>query len=415
MSKEEKINSLETKSYKGVRDFYPEDMFVENYIFGVWKHTAESFGYLEYNASILEPSELYRAKSSEEIVKEQTYTFIDRGEREVTLRPEMTPTVARMVAGKRRELNFPLRWYSIPNIFRYERPQRGRLREHFQLNVDIFGVSDIEAEVEMISLVHAIMKNFGMAENQFVIKINDREPLYTLIRRQVVSPEQQKVVIMLLDKKDKLSEVEFREKLKAIAGEAFDWQVKESQKVQDVISALHNRGIRNVQFSSSLIRGFEYYSGIVFEVFDTHPDNKRALFGGGRYDNLVEIFGGEKIPAVGFGMGDVTTRDVLETYGLLPKYHSTTSLSLCVLDESFVTEANRLAEQLRLNGVTVAVDLSGKKLGDQIKKASKDGIPYILCIGEEEVKSGIFKLKELESGKEEALKETEIALRVLRG
>src|SRR5574343_1388711 len=163
-----KNTSLSTESYKGVRDCYPEDMAVQNYIFSTWKKVVERFGYSEYNASILEPAELYRAKTGEEIVNEQTYTFKDRGDREVTLRPEMTPSVARMVAAKRRELGFPLRWCSIPNLFRYEQPQRGRLREHWQLNVDIFGVFDLWAEVEVINVAFDLMKKFGASEKDFM-------------------------------------------------------------------------------------------------------------------------------------------------------------------------------------------------------------------------------------------------------
>ncbi len=175
--KAEKTKKLSTEPYKGVRDFYPADMAVQSYIFDIWKKTAESFGYEEYGASVLEPANFYKAKSGEEIVNEQTYTFIDRGEREVTLRPEMTPTLARMVAAKKRELVFPLRWYSIPNLFRYEQPQRGRVREHWQLNVDLFGVNGIEADVEVISLAYKIMKNFGAKDEDFEIRVNSRNLL----------------------------------------------------------------------------------------------------------------------------------------------------------------------------------------------------------------------------------------------
>ena len=168
---------LSLEPYKGTRDFYPEDQFVQNYIFSVWRKVAESYGYLEYGASILEETDLYRAKSGEEIISEQTYSFKDRGDRDVTIRPEMTPTVARMVAQKRRELNFPLRWYSIPNLFRYERPQRGRLREHWQFNADIFGIDSVEADVEIISLAYDIMKAFGAKDENFIIRLNNRRAL----------------------------------------------------------------------------------------------------------------------------------------------------------------------------------------------------------------------------------------------
>lgn len=405
---EEFNKKISTESYKGVRDFYPEDMFVENYIFGVWKKTCESFGYSEYNASILEPTELYKAKSSEEIVTEQTYTFTDRGGRDVTLRPEMTPTVARMIAQKRRDIPFPARWYSIPNLFRYERPQRGRLREHFQLNVDIFGVDTHEAEIEIISIAHAILKNFGLSQDQFIIKINDKGFFRKTLKEMGINEDVAQKAATLLDKRGKIEN--FEHEWKQLTGEDFNESSFKNPHLQSFIEILSSRGIKNVVADETLVRGFDYYSGIVFEVFDTNPENKRSLFGGGRYDNLVELFGGEKIPAVGFGMGDVTIRDVLETYNLLPTYLSTTNLYICLVDHSLVKKAEEVAEKLRSQGLNVALDLSDKKIGDQIKKADKEKIPYVLVIGEEECKTGRFKLKELKSGTE-----TEIALSDIPG
>ena len=247
---------LDTAPYKGVRDFYPEDMAIQNYIFSTWRKVAEKFGYVEYSASILEPTEIYTEKSGVEIVNEQTFTFKDRGDRSVTLRPEMTPTLARMIAARRRNLKFPLRWYSIPNLFRYERPQRGRRREHWQLNCDLLGITGIDGDKEMISLLYAIMKEFGAKDKDFEIRINNSD-----------------------------------------------------------IDSLKEIG-PNLVFDPTLARGQTYYTGIVFEIFDTSTENGRALAGGGRYDNLLEIFGAEPIPAVGFGMGDITIRDFLEVHDL---------------------------------------------------------------------------------------------------
>jgi len=249
---------LGTEPYKGVRDFYPEDMAIENYIFNTWRKVAEQFGYQEYGASLLEPTEIYTEKSGVEIVNEQTFTFTDRGNRSVTLRPEMTPTLARMVAARRRNLKFPLRWYSIPNLFRYERPQRGRKREHWQLNCDLLGVADVEGEKEIISLVYAIMREFGAKDEDFEIRINNAD-----------------------------------------------------------IDSFKASGL-NLVFDPTLARGQTYYTDIVFEVFDTNKENGRAIAGGGRYDNLLEIFEVDSIPAVGFGMGDITMRDFLETHKLGP-------------------------------------------------------------------------------------------------
>ena len=276
--------------YKGVRDFYPEDMKIQNYIFDTWRKTVESFGYVEYSASILEPAELYQGKTSEEIVKEQTFIFKDRGNREVVLRPEMTPTLARMIAARRRHLKFPVRWYSIPNVFRYERPQRGRRREHWQLNCDLLGLAGMEAEIEIISLAHGIMKAFGAKDKDFEILVSSRKAL---------PPGADMKIVRQIDK-----------------GKKTGVEVKESAEIKSLLRELAKLGIKNARFDGRIVRGFDYYTGTVFEVFDTHPDNTRALFGGGRYDNLLEMFRVKAVPAVGFGMGDIALRDFLETHQL---------------------------------------------------------------------------------------------------
>ena len=282
---------IDTASYKGVRDFYPEDMVAQNYIFGVWRKVAEEFKYQEYSASILEYAELYRSKGSEEIVNEQMYLFKDKGDREVALRPEMTPSLARMIAARRKGLKLPLRWYSIPNCFRYERPQRGRRREHWQLNCDIMGVAGIEAEVEIISIAYKTMKAFGAQDADFSIRISSRKALPEGTNMETVR--------------------------KIDRGEEVDIRIEENEEIKTLIKRLKESGINNAEFDPKIARGFDYYTGVVFEVFDTNPENRRALFGGGRYDNLLEMFGVEPLPTVGFGMGDVTIRDFLKSHNLL--------------------------------------------------------------------------------------------------
>lgn len=391
---------ISTEPYKGMRDFYPEDQAVQNYIFKIWRATAERFGYVEYGASILEPAELYRAKSSDEIVNEQTYTFTDRGGREVTLRPEMTPTLARMIAAKRRDLAFPLRWYSIPNVFRYERPQRGRLREHWQLNADIFGVSGIEAEVEIISLAHTLMKQFGARDENFEIRVNSRKLLQKVYGAVLKDAEQFQMMLRLLDKKEKVKSTDFKSEWQKLFKEPFiENQRQASPELTEMIKVLQARGI-NTTYDPYMVRGFDYYTDIVFEVFDTNPKNNRSLFGGGRYDNLLEVFEEPPIPAVGFGMGDVTIRDFLETHNLLPTYKSPTHLYICHAGDEHIVSASKIAENLRKLGLNVAVDLSHKKVGDQIKVADKQQIRFITVVGEEEVKTAQYKIKNLESGEE---------------
>lgn len=415
---------LSTESYKGVRDFYPEDQFVQNHIFYTWRKAAEKFGYEEYEASVLEPAELYRAKSGEEIVNEQTYTFIDRGDREVTLRPEMTPTVARMVAHRRKELSFPLRWYSIPNLFRYERPQKGRLREHWQLNVDLFGVPGTQAELEVIAVAHHIMRSFGANDSDFEILVNSRKLVNDFYASFGISGDEAYAVSKLIDKRRKISAGEFEDGLRERLGErTADFiamlddgaklkgalEGKESlAEIEKAIEDLSFAGIENVSFSPSLMRGFDYYTGIIFEIFDSNPDNRRSMFGGGRYDHLVELFGAEPVPAVGFGMGDVTLRDFLESRALLPEYRSPASAYVCTAGEGLYGEASKLAAELRDQGVDAAVDLTGRKLGDQLKYAEKHAIPFAIIIGEDEIASGKFKLKELATREERELTFEEI-------
>ena len=402
-----KLPKLSMEPYKGVRDFYPEDMAVRRYLFSVMRETAGSFGYSEYSASILEPLELYKGKTSEEIVKEQTYSFKDRGGRDITLRPEMTPTIGRMVAARRRELVFPLRWYSIPNIFRYERPQRGRLREHWQLNCDLFGVSGIEAEVEVISLAYRLMKNFGAKDDTFEICLNSRVALDHALAKAGLSPEKSKEMLRLIDRKDAIED--FEAQAVAIAGKPFAVPDIEPQDVAEVRSSLAELGIHNAIYDPLLARGFDYYTGIVFEIFDTGPENHRSLFGGGRYDNLLELFGAEKIPAVGFGMGDVTLHDFLETHGLLPHLPPLADLYLCTATKEAVLDALKLAERLRAQKVRVIVNLTDRKVGDQIKTADRQRVPHIAVIGPDEVKSGTVTLRNLNTGEEQTLAEADIA------
>lgn len=420
---------IPTESYKGVRDFYPEDMFVQNYIFSTWKKVVESFGYTEYTASLLEPAELYAAKTGEEIVNEQTYTFEDRGGRKVTLRPEMTPTVARMVAARQNELAFPLRWYSIPNLFRYEKPQRGRVREHWQLNVDLFGVSSTTADIEVIHIAYKIMRELGAQESDFVVKINSRKIMTELFKKFNLKEESAYKISKIIDKKNKISESAFLEALTEIMGETsaefaallnsneklLEFLGAENEHVVELVNTIDSllaAGVGNVMFDPTLMRGFDYYTGIVFEVFDLHPDNNRSVFGGGRYDDLLDIFGMPKVPAFGFGAGDVTARDFLETHNLLPVYVPPTHVYIAVMpgDKTGATSshAQTLAATLRARGVNVAVDISTKKIGDQIKIAHKQMIPYVLVVGENEVASATYSIKQMSSGAEQKVTAEEI-------
>lgn len=423
---------LSTQPYKGARDFYPEDKRLQNYIFGVWKKICERYGYEEYTAPVLEPIELFSNKTSDEIVNEQTYSFTDRGGRTVVMRPEMTPSVSRMVAARRQELAYPIRWYSIPDCWRYERPQRGRNRQFWQLNVDLFGVATVDADLEIISLADAIMKELGANESMFQIKINSRK-LINLIMSQYLELDavQAKQMVQLFDKKDKLKPADFvdrakqifkaqqqvegldkiKQLLKAKSLADLPESLRGSQAVKEVqalFTLLTEHEITSVTFDITLMRGFDYYTDIVFEVFDLDPENNRAMFGGGRYDGLVASYGVEPIATVGFGMGDAPIENFLASHNLLPKLQSTAQIYVVVIGD-VLKEAQEITRELRKKDVNVAIDLTDRKPEKQIKAALKLGVPYLLFVGEEEVKNKKYILRNVETQKEDVLTTVEIA------
>ncbi len=400
-----KDTKLSTDSYKGVRDFLPEDMAIQRYIFDTWSATAEKFGYIRYDASVLEPAELYKSKgaANEEIINEQTYTFIDRGEREVTLRPEMTPTVARLIARERRELAFPVRWYSIPNLFRYERPQRGRLREHWQLNCDMFGCDDYTADVEVIALAYQLLIDFGATPDTFQVRVNDRVLMRQLYESVgITDPVTITAITRLNDRIRKISDDEYKTSLSAILNDndlvdAVINIMNRSYEDTAVIRGLKVLGINNVVFDPALARGFDYYTGTIFEVFDISGENNRSLIGGGRYDNLTSMFSDEPISGIGFGMGDVTMRDFLTTHGLLNTKVPVTAPTLMIIptDTEQNLEAERIAQLFRARDVKTAVDISTKKIGKKIADAAKQHVQYVLVVGSEEIMSHTFTIKDL--------------------
>jgi len=403
---------LSTAPYKGVRDFYPSDWTQMEAMFSRIRETLALWGYEEYNASPLERAELYEAKTSEEIVNEQTYSFIDRGERRVTLRPEMTPTLARMVAGKRREMPFPLRWFSIPNVFRYERPQKGRLREHYQLNVDLVGISGIEADIEIISLASDLLKSFGATNSDFIIRVNSRTILTTACQAVGLTEEATRAYLRLLDKKAKMTPEEFTVAREAISTHDPLTLIK-TDEMETFVAELNSRGISNAIFDPTLTRGFDYYTGTVFEIFDTSPTNPRSLFGGGRFDKLVSLFGGDPIPAIGFGMGDVTLADFLETHSLLPKSDfSKPQLYLGTPTEEDIPAAQAFADILRKEGGRIFVNITDRGLGDQIKDAVKRDIPLFVAYGTNEIQEQVIRIKILATGEEVKLPLSELSIRL---
>lgn len=417
---------LSTQPYRGTRDFYPEDKRVQNYIFQTWRTVSERFGYEDYNAPMLEPFELFAAKSGQDLINDETYQFTDRGGRNVVIRPEMTPSVSRMVAAKRQELAYPVRWYSIANFMRYERPQRGREREFWQLNTDIFGVDTLDAEAEIITMADTIMRAFGATHKMYTIKVNSRK-LINFVMAEYLGLDviQSSLMIKLFDKKEKITHEEFRDRAADIFDEGqskeglkkiatllsaktmseLPKELLDSSAVQDVqylFTLLREHGVTSVVFDIALMRGFDYYTGIVFEVFDNHPDNRRAMFGGGRYDGLVGLFGVDPVPTVGMAPGATTMEDFLRSHNLLPKFDSTTEVYLVVLGKA-LKGAQKLAMKLRDEGVNVEVDITGRKLDKQIKTAVKKKIPFMLFVGEKELEEEIYPLKDVAREQEQKL------------
>ncbi len=416
---------LSTQPYKGARDFYPEDKRLQKYIFTKMRDVVERFGYEEYDAPIIEPLELYLAKSGEEIVNEQTYVFEDRGGRTVTIRPEMTPTVSRMVAARRQELSYPLRLYSIPNLWRYERPQRGRLREHWQLNVDLFGMSGLAAEHEIIQVADAVMHNFGAKRTDYIIKINSRKFVnYMLSEYLQLNDVQTSTLIKIIDRMAKTPPAVFSAEVDAVfSPSARENKLPEQllhllktniiddlplplrshpsvERLESLFTLLHQSGMTNVEFDTSLMRGFDYYTDIVFEVFDTDPENNRAMYGGGRYDGLISLFGVEPLPTVGFGMGDVTLQNFLESHNLLPKLKPETDAYIVLIGDVYV-RAQAAINDFRNMGLKIAIDSTDRNVPSKIKAASKKGIHYAIFIGENELDSEQFVLRDLIEGTEE--------------
>jgi len=420
------MSTLSSQPYKGTRDYYPEQKRVQNYIFATWHRVSQRFGYEEYGAPLLEPLEVYAAKSGQELAGEQTYTFMDRGNRTVAIRPEMTPSISRMVAARRQEMAYPARLYSIANFMRYERPQRGREREFWQLNTDIFGVEGALPEAEIIAMGAEMLKAFGATDDMFTIKINNRKVINFMMAQYLgLDAIQAQLMIKLFDRKNKISNEDFRDQAIEIFGEQtapaglakisallsaknmseLPVEIRDNsavKEVQELFTLLERAGVKNATFDITLMRGLDYYTGTVFEVFDNHPDNNRSLFGGGRYDGLVGLFGAEPISAVGMAPGLTMTELFLETHKLLPELSSTTEVYVVVLGDT-LKGATKLAADLRSEGVNTELDITGRKLDKQIKTAIKKHIPFMVFVGDDEIAKEIYSFKDTASTEEQKL------------
>lgn len=406
---------LPTEPYRGTRDFLPEEMSIRQQVFHRLYDVIESFGYQRYDGPILEPVEIYEAKSSQEIVEQQLYTLTDRGGRRLALRPEMTPSVARMIAGNLGKLTFPVRWYSHPNCHRYERPQRGRVREHWQINVDLFGSSSSAVEVEFVELVHAMMGGLGATPDMYVIRMSDRVLLNAIFTEVLEVPaEQTRQVAGLLDRWEKYPQEKLREDAAGIgltdaqfqrlgevveAGEAILDELSDEARASSKLIEVMNTHARDlIKVDPLIVRGFDYYTSTVFEVFDTNPENRRSLFGGGRYDNLVGLYSAQQVPGFGFGMGDVTIIDFLNTHGLLPEPNNRVDAVVIPTAEDLFGPARRAAANLRAAGVRTTTPLEVRKLGKEIARADKAGARAVVIVGQKDWETGQVTVRDLASG-----------------
>lgn len=407
----------------GFRDFYPQELAERAHLLRTWRDVARRFAFVEYDGPPLEPLELYTRKSGDEIVG-QLYNFTDKGGREVALRPEMTPTFARMVAGKANALRKPVRWFSVPQLFRYERQQKGRLREHFQLNVDIVGESDVTADAELLAVAIEIVRALGLTQNDVRARVSDRRLLRALLAALGVPDAQAPGVFAVIDKIERQPVAISREKLGALGlGEAtIDGVValtgrislerlradhganpEVAERLADLeryFGYLHALGVGEwVDLDLKIVRGLAYYTGIVFELFDAHGEF-RAVCGGGRYDTLLESLGGVDLPALGFGMGDVVLGELLRARGLMRAEPAAPDYWVAYTDPAQLAEAMEVAAALRRAGSSVEYALKPQQLGRQLKAASAAGVPEAVIVREDHT----LILKSLASGEERTVR-----------
>ena len=401
------------QTVKGTREFYPETMSLRNYLYEKVRDASQSFGYQEWDGPFIETIDLYAAKSGEELVKKQSFTFEDRGGDLVTLRPELTPSLARMIAAKQNELTYPVRWWSFGPFWRYEQPQKGRTREFFQWNIDMLGVNTPEADAELIAVAAMFLRSVGLSPERAQIYVNNRRLIDSEFNALEIPQDKKLDVSNLLDRRSKMDSAKWDEDalelglnqkqtdgLKDILGNFDLW--KRSDELTRLFAALEAMGVNDyVQFDPNIMRGLLYYTGTVFEVFDTSGSIKRSLFGGGRYDKLLEDVGGQPLSGVGFAMGDVAMGIFLKESGLLPAFDLTPASALVtVFDESLLLKSYALASRLRRTGLKVMVFPEPAKLPKQFKFADKMKMKVALVIGPDEVANGQVTVKNLLNGEQ---------------
>ena len=405
------------QSVKGTREFYPEQMYLRNFIYEKVRNASQAFGYQEWDAPFIESIDLYAAKSGEELVKKQSFTFTDRGGDSVTLRPELTPSLARMIAAKQGELTFPLRWWSFGPFWRYEQPQKGRSREFFQWNIDMLGVNSPEADAELIAVAATFLRSVGLNSGQATIYVNNRRLMDSEFDALGIVQEKRMDVSNLVDRRTKMEPAKWDSYalelgltdsqlngLKEILGNFELW--KKSDELVRLFAALEALGVKDyVKFDPNIMRGLLYYTGTVFEAFDTSGSLKRAILGGGRYDNLLADVGGQPLSGVGFAMGDVVIGIILQEKGLLPEFvPSPAPVLVTVFEESLLRESYALAAELRQAGLNVLCYPEPAKLQKQFKFADKMKAKVAVTVGPDEAANAQVAIKNLTNGEQVTVK-----------
>ncbi len=418
---------MQTKALPGFRDFYPEDLALRTYIFETWRTVATRYGFEEYDGPPLEPLDLYTAKSGDEIVG-QLYNFTDKGDRPVALRPEMTPTLARMVAAQAGKLRKPIRWFSIPQLFRYERQQRGRLREHFQLNCDLIGEAGPLGDAELIALAVDVMRAFGLGPQDVRVRLSDRRVLTAILEGRKVPARGMAKAFEYIDKVERMRKAQVEESGREPAAFApattedllevsqirgWDQLDKElarspehsdaAENLRQVHHSLDAMGLGDfVEIDLTIVRGLAYYTGTVFELFDAGR-TLRAICGGGRYDDLLDAVGGVQLPAVGFGMGDVVLGELLREKGRAPAERSSIDVFLAFITPDDIPNVVRLAHQLRDAGLRAEYALSSQAVGKQLKLADARNARLALVVGPDEWARREVMMKDLRNGSQESI------------
>ncbi|MEW6718556.1 MAG: histidine--tRNA ligase [Chloroflexota bacterium] len=415
------------RSIRGTRDFYPPEMARRSWLYENIRKVSESFGYQEYEGPFLEYVELYAAKSGDELVKEQSYVFEDRSGELIALRPELTPTLVRMIGQRQRQLNFPLRWWSFGPFWRYERPQKGRTREFFQWNIDLVGVDTPESDAELVAVAATFFRQVGLKPQEIILKVNNRRLMESELGKLGLAAGQRDQAFRLIDRRDKTSPEKWRadakglglsegqvRKLEGLLGDQNLWE--SSEELVRFFKAVEALNVQEyVQYAPEVIRGLDYYTGTVFEAHDSSGEF-RAILGGGRYDDLMAAVGGEALPGVGFAMGDVVISLVLERYGCLPNVDELTAsdILVTVFDEASWLESYKLAAELRGSGFRVVCYPQPVKLPKQFKYADRISARVALVLGPEELREGKVTVKNLLTREQQTIPRAAL-VEVIRG